>query len=230
MTGGPAAAPARRRDAVQTRARVFAAATREFGAHGYAGARIERIVKDAGCNIRMIYHHFGSKAELYRMVVERAYADLRSQEGQLDLDLSDPFDCLARLLRFTMRYFADHPEFEGIIRSENDLGGRVVGTSRIVGDSGGVLRTRLAAIINAGEEMGLFRPGIDPSQLYVTITAMSRFHLANGYSLSAVLGVDLRDAAWRERWAEHAYELIRRYVAADVRVPPTGPAASAAAS
>ncbi|MFT3965200.1 MAG: TetR/AcrR family transcriptional regulator [Sphingobium sp.] len=213
MSGG--AGPARRRDAEGTRARIFRAAAREFGAHGYAGARIERIVARAGCNIRMIYHHFGSKAALYRAVVEGAYADLREEEGKLDLDLGDPQGCLDRLLRFTMRYFADHPEFEGIIRSENDQRGRVVGSSRAIGDSGQALKTRLTEIVSAGQARGLFRAGIDPLQLYVTITAMSRFHLANGYSLSAVLGVDLRDAGWRARWADHAVDLIRRYVAAD---------------
>lgn len=209
-----AGVPVRKRDAEQTRARIFRAAAREFGAHGYAGARIERIVARAGCNIRMVYHHFGSKVELYRAVVESAYADLREEEAKLDLDLKDPRGCLESLLRFTMRYFAEHPEFEGIIRSENDLRGRVVGASQAIGDAGQALKMRLADIVAAGEEQGLFRAGIDPLQLYVTITAMSRFHLANSYSLSAVLGVDLHEAGWRAGWADHAVDLIRRYVAA----------------
>lgn len=204
----------RRRDPVQTRARLLQAATREFGSRGFAGARIERIVARAGCNIRMIYHHFGSKAALYRAVVEAAYADLRAKEAALMLDLDDPFRCLDELLRFTMRYFAEHPDFEGLIRSENDLGGRVVGSSGSIGASGDVLKGRVAQIVAAGEQAGLFRPGIDPSQLYVTITALSRFHLANAHSLSAVLGLDMHSPDWRAGWADHAVDLIRRFIAA----------------
>ncbi|MBU0554942.1 MAG: TetR family transcriptional regulator [Alphaproteobacteria bacterium] len=202
----------RQRDAQATKARIFRAATREFGAHGYAGARIEKIVSRAGCSIRMIYHHYGSKAALYRAVVEGAYRDLREQEAALGFDLDDPMGCLERLLRFTMRYFAEHPDFEGIIRSENDLRGRVVGTSHAIENSGAALKARLAQIIAAGEAKGLFRPGIDPLKLYVTITALSRFHLANGHSLSAILGADLRAETWRADWTEWAADLLRRQV------------------
>lgn len=208
------AAPShRKRDAERTRAALFKAATREFGTHGFAGARIERIVASAGCNIRMIYHHFGSKAGLYQAVVEGAYADLRAEEARLNLDLDDPFGCLDILLRFTMRYFASHPHLEGLIRSENDTRARVVGTSPAIRASSDRLKGRLEEIVAAGEAKGLFRAGIDPLQLYVTITALSRFHLANGYSLSAVLDTDLRSAEWRRGWADYGTELVRRYVA-----------------
>lgn len=218
-------ASARRRDPEKTRAAIFRAATQEFGRHGYAGARIERIVARSGCNIRMIYHHFSSKAGLYQEVVEGAYADLRACEAELRFDLSDPLHCLEQLLRFTMRYFAEHPDFEGIIRSENDLHGKVVGSSATIEASGEALKIRLNEIVRAGEASGQFRAGIDPLNLYVTITALSRFHLANGYSLSAVLGTDLKGEGWRAGWTEHALELLQRYVAA----PPSSGGGSAAA-
>lgn len=224
------ATPPRKRDADRTRAQIFRAATREFGQNGYAGARIERIVARSGCNIRMIYHHFGSKAGLYRAVVEEAYANLRGQEAALDFDLSNPLGCLEQLQRFTMQYFAKHPDFEGIIRSENDLRGRVVSTSDTISQSREALNTRLAEIVRAGESCGQFRPDIDPLDLYVTITALARFHLANGYSLSAVLGTDLRDTAWRAHWSDHAVDLIRRYVTSGSdEGPPEVSAFSAAA-
>lgn len=225
-----AASTPRKRDADRTRAQIFRAATREFGQNGYAGARIERIVARSGCNIRMIYHHFGSKAGLYRTVVEEAYADLRAREAALAFDLSDPLGCLEQLQRFTMQYFAEHPDFEGIIRSENDLRGRVVSTSATISQSREALNTRLAEIVHAGESCGQFRAGIDPLDLYVTITALARFHLANGYSLSAVLGTDLRDTAWRAHWSDHAVDLIRRYVTSGSLETPPGVSACSAAT
>jgi AcrR family transcriptional regulator len=72
------AAPApRKRNAERTRKAILTAALKEFSQAGYAGARIEKIVKAAKCNIRMLYHYFGDKKGLYLAVLEAAYDDLR---------------------------------------------------------------------------------------------------------------------------------------------------------
>jgi AcrR family transcriptional regulator len=44
---------------------------REFSKHGYAGARVERILKRADVSPRSLYYHFGSKRGLYDAVRER---------------------------------------------------------------------------------------------------------------------------------------------------------------
>jgi AcrR family transcriptional regulator len=55
---------------VDSRAALLNAAAEEFARRGLDGARIRVIVKRAGVNERMIYHHFGSKARLYHAVLE----------------------------------------------------------------------------------------------------------------------------------------------------------------
>jgi AcrR family transcriptional regulator len=55
--------------------RILDAAMREFAKHGFAGARVERIVSRADVSPRSLYYHFGSKRGLYDAVRER----LRSQ-------------------------------------------------------------------------------------------------------------------------------------------------------
>jgi TetR/AcrR family transcriptional regulator len=55
--------------------RILNAAMREFAKHGFAGARVERIVSRADVSPRSLYYHFGSKRGLYDAVRER----LRSQ-------------------------------------------------------------------------------------------------------------------------------------------------------
>jgi AcrR family transcriptional regulator len=57
-------------------ARILDAATDEFGAAGFAGARIERIARRTRLNVRMIYYHFGSKRGLYRAVLENIYEQM----------------------------------------------------------------------------------------------------------------------------------------------------------
>jgi AcrR family transcriptional regulator len=57
------------RDSDETKRRIFDAATVEFGTHGIAGARIDRIADAAGANKQLIYAYFGSKRELFEEVV-----------------------------------------------------------------------------------------------------------------------------------------------------------------
>src|SRR3546814_12086225 len=61
-----------RRDADATRARILAAAVAEFAAHGHSGGRIDRIAKDAGSNVRMIYAYFGNKSALFDAALQDA--------------------------------------------------------------------------------------------------------------------------------------------------------------
>jgi AcrR family transcriptional regulator len=213
------AAPPRKRDAERTRAAILAAGTQEFAAHGYGGARIERIAASADCNIRLLYHHFGAKKGLYLAVLEAAYGDLRAREAALALDLADPMGCVEALLRFTFAYFADNPHFEGLLRAENMMQGRFLAQSRRLPEEAVRLRALLGGIVAAGEARGVFRPGVDPVHLYMTIAAFSRFHLGNAWSMSATLGEDLHDPAWKAAWLDHAVAMLRRYVRA-------GPAAA----
>ena len=202
----------RKRDADRTRAAILNAAKREFSLNGFSGARTERITRQAKCNVRMLFHHFGNKKSLYLAVIEAAYEDLRQKEAALVFDLDDPVGCVEELYRFTFRYFEENPYFEGLLRAENMMLGRFVRQSSSVPEAAKRLRDTLETIIAAGERQGVFRKGIDPVQLYVTITALSRFHLANGYTLSALLGTDLRSAEWRTARLEHGAELLRSYL------------------
>jgi AcrR family transcriptional regulator len=213
VTDTPPPRPAtRRRDAERTRASILSAATREFGAHGFSGGRIERIAKTARCNIRLLYHYFGNKKALYIAVLEGAYADLREQQAALDFDLGDPLGSIERLLRFTFTYFDQNPYFEGLLRAENMMRGKFVTQSTRVPEEAARLNARLRQILQAGEEQRVIRPGIDPAQLYVTIAALSRFHLANAYTLSAMLDVDAHSAEWRVGRLEHSVELLRDWL------------------
>jgi AcrR family transcriptional regulator len=58
-------------DASATKARLLQAATEEFTAYGVAGARVDRIAARARANKRLIYVHFGTKEELFDIVVQR---------------------------------------------------------------------------------------------------------------------------------------------------------------
>lgn len=64
------------RDAEATRARILAAALTEFAAHGLAGARVDRIARQAAANVRMIYAYFGSKGALFDITFSTAIGSM----------------------------------------------------------------------------------------------------------------------------------------------------------
>ena len=65
-----------KRDAQATKARILAAATSEFAAHGIAGARVDRIAASAQANKNMIYIYFGGKEQLFDAVFSAAIDQL----------------------------------------------------------------------------------------------------------------------------------------------------------
>jgi TetR/AcrR family transcriptional regulator len=61
----------RQRDAERTRERILDAATREFSARGYAGARVASIAARAGVNQQLISYYFGGKQGLFDALTQR---------------------------------------------------------------------------------------------------------------------------------------------------------------
>jgi AcrR family transcriptional regulator len=75
--GGAGRLPAGRpKRAEVTRAALLTAAGGVFAASGYAEASVDEIVEKAGTSVGTLYHHFGSKADLY----VRLYLDYQSRQ------------------------------------------------------------------------------------------------------------------------------------------------------
>jgi len=56
-------------DKASTADRILQAAADEFAEYGFAGARVDRIAKRANCNKQLLYHHYGGKEDLCRLVL-----------------------------------------------------------------------------------------------------------------------------------------------------------------
>ncbi|MDP4095212.1 TetR family transcriptional regulator [Paenibacillus sp. P96] len=59
------------RNAEATKERILEAAMAEFSSYGIAGARVDRIAKNAGCNKNMIYIYFENKETLFITVLQK---------------------------------------------------------------------------------------------------------------------------------------------------------------
>ena len=154
----PSAAP-RKRDPIMTRDRVLRAGIVQFCRHGYTGARIDQIAKRAGCNMRMIYHYFGSKEKLYLAVLERVFGELRLEESRLHLEHLDPVTGMLRLVEFTMNHLGRHPEFVALLGNENLLRGKYLRKSQVVPRASAPLLEAIRVLLERGRRDGVVFAG-----------------------------------------------------------------------
>ena len=196
------------RDPERTRGRILDAATAEFARFGLGGARVDRIAQRAGANKRMLYYYFGSKEALFLAALEASYARIRNAERALDLEHSDPREALRRLVTFTWQYFLRNPEFMNLLNSENLHKGRHVRRSERVREMHSPLVETLRGILRRGVQAGLFRGGLDPVQLYISIAGEGYFYLSNRYTLSRIFKRDLMAPRALAERARHNADMI----------------------
>lgn len=204
--------PVQKRDAEKTRQTILRAGLKEFAMHGFSGGRAERIARTARRNIRMLYHYFGSKEGLYESVLEDAYTRIRAQELELKLSIDEPLESLLELMRFTFGYFIDNPMFEGLLRTENMMRGRFVRKLAKVPETADTMLHKVEDLIEAGRAKGELRDGLDPRHVYMTIAALSRFHLANQFTMGALLDRDLSSEEWRAQRLDHCLQVLKAYL------------------
>ncbi|WP_159588991.1 TetR/AcrR family transcriptional regulator [Chelativorans xinjiangense] len=205
----PAEAQApRTRDPVRTRAAILAAARVEFSERGLEGARIDAIAARAATNKRMLYHYFGNKDALYCAVLEEAYREIREGERALQLDQYEPVEAVERLVRFTFRHFLECPWFIALLTNENLMKARYLRTLPEMHGLHSPLVDQLRKLIRRGGRSGVFRLGIDPVQLYISIAALGYFYVSNNATLSVIFDTDLSSNAHIAAREAHAVEMV----------------------
>jgi AcrR family transcriptional regulator len=179
------------RDPKITSARILAAAKTEFARKGLAGARVDTIAARAKINKRMIYHYFKSKEDLYLAVLEEAYGDLRRAERLVDFEGREPEDAIVALVDFTWNYYRGNPELLRLIVTENIHQARYLKRSKKIREMHSPFVALIGELLERGVRQGVFREGIDPNQLYISIAALGFYYLNNRWTLSVIYGIDL---------------------------------------
>ncbi|HEY0121877.1 MAG TPA: TetR/AcrR family transcriptional regulator [Rhizobium sp.] len=211
VSSAPAERP-RLRDAERTSKAILAAATKEFAERGYGGARVDAIAERAKINKRMLYHYFGGKDALYVAVLEGSYVAIRSAESRLDLSHRSPTEGMRELVIFTWKYFLDHPEFLGILSTENMQKARFLKRSARIFELHSPLVAEISGLLDRGVAAGDFRPGCDPVKIYMSIAALGSFFLTNRWTLSTIFQRNLSEKSEIDAWGEHIIEVIFAYL------------------
>ena len=205
----------RQRDADRSQQTILAAAREEFHQHGLGGARVDSIAERAGVDKKLLYYYFESKDKLFQAVLEDTYRGIREAEQQLHLLDLPPAEALRVLTTFTWTYYLEHPEFLSLLNSANLHRARHLEGSQRARALNTPLTQTLGEVLERGRREGVFRGGVDPLQLYISIAGLSYFYLGNNHTLSAIFGRDLMAPRAQSERLSHMCDVILGYVLRD---------------
>jgi len=202
----------RTRDADRTQQEILRAAMAEFSECGLGGARVDSIAERAGINKRLIYYYFGSKEALFLAALETTYADIREAERELNLASLTPSEGVRRLVAFTWQHYLAHPEFLTLLNSENLHRAKHLKQSKRVREMNSPLVQMLGDVLERGRREGVFRGGVDPVHLYISIAGLAYFYLSNNPTLSTIFGRDLMTPKALSERLSHITEVVMGYL------------------
>jgi AcrR family transcriptional regulator len=202
----------RTNDPQRTQANILEVAEAEFGEHGLAGARIDRIAELTRTSKRMIYYYFGSKEGLYLAVLEETYRRVRDVEAQLHLQDLEPEDALRRLVAFTFDHHLHHEYYIRVVMSENINRGQYLAQSPRIQELNVPAIAAIRNLLDRGVKGGIFRKGLDPVDIHASISALSFFNVSNRHTFGLIFKLDMLSPAYIAQRRANVVEMVVRFV------------------
>ncbi len=134
---------------------------------------VDTIASRAKANKGMIYHYFGKQGRTCsRPSWRRPTPIFRGAEQRLDLDKMDPVSAMTRMVEFTWKYYLANPEFLTLVNSENLHRGKHIAESVAIREMHRPLVSAGPVDPRSRRRRRVFRAGVDPVQLNITIAAI----------------------------------------------------------
>jgi len=102
-------------EAEQTRQDLLDAALTVFSQKGYTATRLEDVARAAGVTRGAIYHHFGSKAELYSALIEEANKVGNSAIDRAVIEGGTFIEIVTRILVYTFALLEEDQRFSEVM-------------------------------------------------------------------------------------------------------------------
>ena len=174
----------------QTKDRLLRAAMTEFADHGFAGARVDRIVKAAGLNKQAVYYYFADKDDLYRNVLERCYELAHQDDEDIRRCRGTGAQAMEFLVERTFSNLENLRDVIYIVSDENRNRGRHLPNDKARAINRPLIDA-IGEILMRGEADGTLRGNVDPEQLWMTIISSIMFYFSNMFTISNLLDRDL---------------------------------------
>ena len=201
----------------KTRDMILKGALVEFSRKGFDGARIDEIALRAGVNKNLLYHHFGSKDGLFSALLERTYEVIRKRQNDLQLRSLDPVQGMRKLVIFTGKIWVQWPEFLRLLQSENLHGGRHARESTTIPTMYNPLLETIEDLLRRGEEQDVFQAGVDPVDLYISISSLTAHYLTHHHTFEAIFKRRMMTPERIKQRLEHAADMVLSYLTVPVQ-------------
>lgn len=200
------------RDPVRTKQRILDIAAEEFANRGFDGARIDEIVRRSKVSKNLIYHYFNGKDALFIAVLESAYASLRKRQEDMNLVEGEPLASIRKLVIDTFTHWSQSKRFIGYLNSENFHRAKHIKKSTAITSAYPVLIENIRKVLVKGQQDGVFRRGVDPIDLYISISALAYHFFSNQHTFSAIFDKDFASEDMLAKRLKHVEDVILGYL------------------
>jgi AcrR family transcriptional regulator len=191
--------------AIETRERIIEAAARIFARRGYGDATVQDIAGEAEISMGALYHHFASKEELFRAIVDehikREVLEYQPQQA------SSVREAIEHFVAFQADHLRRDPEFRSLSMELWAQAAREPWAQAACAASFRTFRDLLARLLTIAQEAGVARGDLDIESAAVLLEALFA-------GLQVQWAVD-PDAVDFDRVARTWADLIERFVRAD---------------
>ncbi len=119
---------------------------------------------------------------------------------------------LRRLVGFTVDYQLANPDFIRLVMNENMHRGEYLKQSALIQKLNVPAIASVRTIYQRGLEAGVFRAGIDPVDLHMSISALALFNITNRHTFSLIFQRDLESPAALIARRDSIVEMVVRHV------------------
>ena len=196
--------------AERAKADILEVATAEFAEKSFSGARVDEIAAKTQTSKRMIYYYFGDKEGLFTAVLEREYLRIRAEEQALDVENLDPVAAMRKLVETTFDYHTTHEKFIRLVMVENIHRAEHLKTTPIAHSFGHGVVDQIEGIYQRGVAAGVFRAGVKPIDIHLTISALSFHYVANSGTFSMIFDLEMMSAQALAHRRDEVVETVLR--------------------
>jgi AcrR family transcriptional regulator len=188
---------------LDTKGRIMAAALEEFATHGVAGARVDRIARNAKANKESIYRYYGLKGEL----LEQVLGEYLRHNGE---SVTPEANALDEYVSNLFRHYRHDPRYLRLCLWEGMECVSVPGSPALE-ERRSHFDSKLA-VVRESQEAGSVDPDLDPRHLMIVLLGMVNYWFAVPQIVELLFGKEPDE----EILAEHEKflaEVCRRIIA-----------------
>lgn len=200
------------RNSVQTKQNILNAAIKEFSAKGLAGARIDEIASEAGCNKGMIYQYYGSKDALYETVIRHEYELLAHVEADILHENGDYTRMVSEIVDRYFDFLLKNPNFVRIIMWENLNEARVVRSDKAINEIKSPILNATEIMVESGKRNGIFRDDANAHEVIFSLIIGTFSFFSNKYTIPCIIPIDLGDEKVIETHKQLLKDSIMNYL------------------